>query len=79
MEEKSKLTLYGCESSNIAGYCKLHNVSLTPKQIRAHNCLQKQCWHLEKNEKHRWWTERASMKEKRRARKEYYNSLGKDD
>ena len=45
-------TLYGCESNNCAAYCKLHKKCMTVKQIRQRNCLQKQCWHLERNEEY---------------------------
>ena len=63
-------TLFGCESNNCAAYCKLHKKCMTVKQIRQRNCLQKQCWHLERNEEHNWWHQRAATKQKRIARKE---------
>ena len=45
---------------------------MTVKQIKCKQCLQKQCWHLEKNEKHKWWAQRAEKKEMRKARKAKY-------
>lgn len=62
-------TLYNSYSKNCAGYCKLHNCDLTVKQIRNKQCLQKQCWHLNKNEHHMWWKQRAATKIKRQNRK----------
>ena len=64
-----KECLYNTYSDNIAGYCKLHHCSMTAKQMKAKGCLQKQCWHLEKNEEHPYWRQRASMKQKRKDRK----------
>ena len=65
-------TLYGCESDNCAGYCKLHNRYMTVKQIRKKNCLQKQCHYLDKIETHDWWRQRAVVKQKRIERKEKF-------
>lgn len=62
--------LYGTCSENCAGYCKLHGVGLTVKQIRTKECLAKNCWHLNKNENHEWWQQRERMKSKRKNRKE---------
>lgn len=64
-----KTCLYNTHSDNIAGYCKLHSCSLTVKQIKAKECLAKQCWHLQKNEDHDWWRQREVMKQKRKAKK----------
>lgn len=46
---------------------------MTVRQIRQRNCLQKQCWHLEKNEDHDWWRQRAITKQKRIERKKRFN------
>jgi len=62
--------LYGTCSENCAGYCKLHHVGLTVKQIKNKDCLAKNCWHMQKNENHEWWQQRERMKTKRNARKE---------
>jgi hypothetical protein len=43
---------------------------MTVRQMRMKSCLQKQCWHLVKNEKHPYWRQREGMKQKRKARKE---------
>lgn len=61
--------LYGTCSNNCAGYCKKHCTGLTVKQIRKKECLQKECWHLQKID-HEWWAQRERMKEKRKSRKE---------
>lgn len=63
-------TLYNNYSNNCRAYCKLHNCSMTVKQMRKKECLQKQCWHLEKNEAHDFWRHKARMKEIRKERKE---------
>ena len=63
-------TLYNNYSDNCCAYCKLHNCSMTVKQMRKKECLQKQCWHLEKNESHDFWRHKARMKEIRKERKQ---------
>lgn len=63
-------TLYGTCSENCAGYCRRHRCNLTVRQIKGRNCLGKQCWYLEKNEKHQWWIQREKTKQKRKNRKE---------
>ena len=68
-----KQTLYNCYSNNCCAYCKLHKCSMTVKQMKMKECLQKQCWHLEKNEDHAYWRQRESMKAKRKSRKERQN------
>jgi hypothetical protein len=69
MEEKKKC-MFNTESSNVAGYCKLHDAYMTVKQIRCKQCLQKQCWHLERNYEHKWWAQRAEKKQLRIERKQ---------
>lgn len=64
-----KTCLFNTCSDNVAGYCKLHHCSLTVKQIKAKECLKKQCWHLQKNEAHDWWRQRDVMKQKRKAKR----------
>ena len=61
--------LFNTCSDNVAGYCKLHRCSMTVKQIRAKECLAKQCWHLQKNTEHDWWRQREAMKQRRKAKK----------
>ena len=67
-----KKCLFNTESSNVAAFCALHRKHLTVKQIKCKNCLQKQCWHLQKNEKHMWWTQREKKKAMKKARKQLY-------
>lgn len=55
------------------GFCRHHSCCLTAKQMKAKNCLGKQCWYLVKNEDHPYWTQRAIMKQKRRDRKQTIN------
>jgi hypothetical protein len=49
---------------------------MTVKQIKHKECLQKQCWHLSKNETHNWWQQRAATKQKRKERKERLEGYG---
>lgn len=64
-----KTCLYNTQSDNIAGYCRHHRCSMTPKQIKGKNCLGKQCYYLIKNEEHDWWRQREAVKQKRKERK----------
>ena len=65
-----KRTLYNGYSENCCAYCNLHHCAMTAKQMKCKECLQKQCWHLVKNEDHPYWKQRALMKQKRKARKD---------
>jgi hypothetical protein len=47
---------------------------MTVKQMKAKGCLQKQCWHLVKNEQHQYWKQRALTKQKRIDRKQAINN-----
>lgn len=64
-----KQVLYNSYSNNCCAYCKLHQCSMTAKQMKAKECLKKQCWHLVKNENHQYWRQRESVKQKRKERK----------
>ena len=63
--------LYGSEFDvcRSCGYCKRHHKHLTVKMLKQHDCLNKQCHHLVKNEKHQWWEQREIIKQKRKERK----------
>lgn len=63
--------LYGSEfeKNRACAYCRLHSKYLTVKQVRQHECLKKECWHLQKNEEHEWWAQRERAKQKRKERK----------
>jgi hypothetical protein len=43
---------------------------MTVKQMKAKGCLQKQCWHLIKNDQHPYWRQREATKQKRKDRKQ---------
>ena len=58
-------SIYGGMPSNPAGYCALHDGSLTVKEIKRKNCLGKQCRHLQKNEAHDYWRQRERMKQRK--------------
>ena len=49
-------TLYGNFSDNCCGYCKLHHVGVTVRQMRLKQCLEKQCTHFRRLEEHPHWT-----------------------
>ena len=68
MEEKKKRTIFGSESGNLVGYCRLHHCSLTPRQMCLKKCLQKRCNHLMRNA-HPYWVKRLKSKELRKLRK----------
>lgn len=76
IEEKNNLVqgLYGSqiEQCKACGYCKRHHCYLTVKMLKQHECLNKQCTHLVKNEEHKWWKQRELTKAKRKARKLKY-------
>ena len=75
LSEKDNLELvkglYGSEfeKNRACGYCVHHRKYLTVKQLRQHECLQKQCYYLKKNEQHDWWRQREQIKQKRKAKK----------
>jgi hypothetical protein len=47
---------------------------MTVKQMKAKECLRKQCWHLVKNESHQYWKQREKVKQKRKDRKQAIDS-----
>lgn len=70
--------LYGSQiqQCKACGYCQRHRSYLTVKMLKQHNCLQKQCWHLVKNEEHIWWKQRKTIKQKRKLKKIKYINGG---
>ena len=65
--------LFNSQSNNCCGYCKYHHANVTVKQMRAKNCLQKECRHLVKNESHAYWKQREVIKQKKKAKKQMFN------
>jgi len=65
-----KECLFHSESNNVAAFCRYHDCSMTVKQMRCKNCLQKECRHLVKNEEHQYWRQRELTKQKRKNRKQ---------
>ena len=63
--------LYGSEfrQDRACAFCKHHHCYLTVKQVRQHECLNKQCHYLIKKEEHSWWRQRQVTKNKRIERK----------
>lgn len=66
--------LFNTESNNCCAYCRYHSCSMTVKQMRAKECLQKECRHLVKNTDHQYWKQRDIVKQKRKNRKEAINA-----
>ena len=64
-----KECLFGTCSNNVAAYCRLHHKNMTVKQMKCKNCLQKECWHLAKNEEHQYWRQRELIKQKKKNKK----------
>lgn len=58
-------TIYGGRPANPAAYCALHCGALTVHEIKRKNCLGKQCHHLQKNEQHQYWNQRALRKSRK--------------
>lgn len=65
--------LYNTRSDNVVARCKYHHCGMTVRQMKCKNCLGKNCWHFEKNEKHPYWKQREVMKQKRKNRKNAIN------
>lgn len=62
-------TLYNTVAKSPAGYCRLKKCSLTVKQIKAKQCLSKDCFHLVKYD-HEWWRQRELTKAKKKANRQ---------
>ena len=62
-------------------YCceRIHRGYLTKNLIDSHQCLQKQCMHLHKNESHPYWEQMARkkkrLKKQRKLEKSRMNSM----
>ena len=70
-----KECLFNTYSDNTAAFCRLHRCSMTVKQMRCKDCLNKQCRHLVKNEEHQYWRQRELIKQKRKQRKQVINNI----
>lgn len=62
-------TLYGDYSDNCCAYCKHHRCHMTYKQVKAKECLKKQCYYLVKIETHEVWRQRALRRQKAKEHK----------
>ena len=69
--------LYGArfEKSRAVGFCHHHKCHLTSRQVKAHECLQKQCNALQKYEDHEWWRQRELHKQRKKANKQINDLL----
>lgn len=68
-----KECLFNTSSNNVAAYCRYHHCSITVKQMKCKECLNKQCRHLVKNEEHQYWRQREFVKQKRKNRRQMIN------
>lgn len=64
--------LYGSQISKnkMVGYCQHHQVALTVRTMKGHECLRKQCNFFQKCETHDFWRQHKQKKEFRKARKQ---------
>ena len=62
-------TLYNTVARSPCAYCRLKNCSLTAKQVKAKQCLSKNCFHLVKYD-HEFWKQRERIKAKKKANKQ---------
>ena len=69
------LTIDGTYADTPCGYCKLHKASITVKQLKNKQCIQKHCYHLCRYWSHPYWKQRENTKELRKARKERLNNV----
>ena len=61
-------TLNNMYAKKPCAYCRLKDCSLTVKQVKAKECLKKQCWYLVKYD-HEWWKQREAIKKKKKEHK----------
>ena len=63
--------LYGSQiaKTKSVGYCKRHGCYLTCNTLKKHECLRKQCHHLDKHEENEYWKIRAERKAIKKANK----------
>ena len=63
-------SLYNTEitEKRAVAYCKRHHCYITATQVKHKECLNKQCYHLEKRE-HEFWKQRELTKQRRKNRK----------
>ena len=74
MEINNPQPLHGLYGSQISrtkavGYCRYHNVALTTRTLKKHECLKKQCDALKKYEEHSYWTQREVLKSRKKNNK----------
>lgn len=62
--------LLGGRYDRCCGYCHLHRIRMTPKQMKNRKCLEKHCKHFVPWKQHPLWEQRAAAKEKRKMKKE---------
>ena len=68
--------LYGSviSKNRAVGYCPYHNVALTVKTMKRHQCLKKQCSALKKYEEHDFWRQHEQKKAMKKAKKQMLNA-----
>lgn len=58
-------SIYGGSPHNPAAFCRLHDGSLTVREIKHKGCLGKQCHYLIKNDEHEYWKQRELHKQRK--------------
>lgn len=59
-------TLYGDKSENCCGFCRLHRVGITPKQLKQRKCLTEnhRCKHFCKYKQNEYWANEDARKQR---------------
>lgn len=76
MDDVARRTLSGW-STNTCAFCAYHGRALTPRQMKQHECLGKNCDALVKHE-HPFWEYREKSRAMRRERKERLERMYQD-
>lgn len=57
------------KETRLVAFCKLHRVSLTAKEVRMRNCIEKSCHHFQKY-KHVYWDQLKAEEERKKRERE---------
>ena len=72
---KGRACTLGGPREKVIGYCHLHKCRITVRQMKARQCLQKQCGRLQRYEEHPYWVQRAKQKAEKKERKRERHDL----
>lgn len=68
----------GGNRENSVGYCKLHLITVTAKQMKTRQCLEKHCRHFQKWGNHPYWASKAGEDKKRAEHKAAIKAIKAD-